>query len=88
MGCFFKRLKGIAITNVFQKVLNEFDRKPSKIWVEKGSEFYNRSMTSLLQNNDRKVSIYNKGKYAAVERLIRTFKNKIYKYMTSVSKSV
>ena len=28
------------------------------------------------------------GKYVVVERFIKTLKNKIYKYMTSVSKSV
>ena len=36
--------KGITITNAFQKILKEFNRKPNKIWVHKGSEFYNRSM--------------------------------------------
>ena len=34
--------KGIAITNYFQKLLKESDRKPNKIWVDKGSELYNR----------------------------------------------
>ena len=38
--------KGITITNVFQKILDDSDRKPNKIWVEKGSEFYYRSMKS------------------------------------------
>ena len=33
-------------------------------------------------------STNNEGKYAAAERYIRTLKNKIYKYMTSVSKKV
>ena len=38
--------KGITITNVFQKILDDSDRKPNKIWVDKGSEFYYRSMKS------------------------------------------
>ena len=38
--------KGITITNDFQKILNESNRKPNKIWVDKGSAFYNRSMKS------------------------------------------
>ena len=46
-----KDKKGIAITNAFQKVLDESNRKPNKIWVDRGSEFYNRSMKSFLQNN-------------------------------------
>ena len=40
--------KGITITNVFKKVLDESKRKPSKIWVDKGSEFYNRSIKSFF----------------------------------------
>ena len=41
--------KGITITNAFQKILKESNRKPNKIWVDKGSEFYNRSMKSWLE---------------------------------------
>ena len=36
--------KGITITNNFQKILNESNRKQNKIWLDKGSEFYYRSM--------------------------------------------
>ena len=38
-----KDKKGISIANAFQKILKESDRKPNKIWVDKGSEFYNNS---------------------------------------------
>ena len=38
--------KDMAITNTFQKVLDESNRKSNKIWVDKCSEFYNRSMKS------------------------------------------
>ena len=44
MGYALKDKKGIAITNAFQKVLDESKCKPNKIWLDKGSEFYNRSM--------------------------------------------
>ena len=36
-----KDKKGITITNAFQKIFKEYDRKPNKIWVDKGSEFFN-----------------------------------------------
>ena len=39
-----KRLKRVTNNNAFQECLDESDRKPNKIWVDKGSEFYNRSM--------------------------------------------
>ena len=34
--------KGITITNAFQKILDGSKHKPDNIWVDKGSEFYNR----------------------------------------------
>ena len=36
----------ITITNAFQKFLKESNRKPNKIWADKGSEFNNRAMKS------------------------------------------
>ena len=36
-----KDKKGISIVNGFQKIINNSKRKPNKIWVDKGSEFYN-----------------------------------------------
>ena len=57
------------------------------MWVEKGSEFYNRSIKSWLEKNDTEMnSIHNEGKCDVVERFFRTLKNKIYKYMNSISK--
>ena len=38
-----KDKKGISIANAFQKVLDKSERKPNKIWVDKGSEFHNSS---------------------------------------------
>ena len=89
-GLFVKKIKkGITISNAFQKILDQSNRKPNKIWVDKGSEFYNRSMKSFLQNNDTEMcSTHNEGKSVVAERFIRTLKNKIYKYMNSVSKDV
>ena len=31
--------KGISIVDAFQKILDDSNRKPNKIWVDKGSEF-------------------------------------------------
>ena len=55
----------------------------------KGSEIYNRSMKSWLEKRDMEMySTHNKAKFVVTERFIRTLKNRIYKYMTSISKSV
>ena len=45
-----KDKRGITITNAFQKVLHESNQKPNKIWVDKGSEFHNRSMKNSYNN--------------------------------------
>ena len=59
------------------------------IRVVKGSEFYNNSFKKWLQNDDIVMySTLNEGKSVVAERFIRTLKNKIYKYMTSISKNV
>ena len=81
--------KGVSIVNAFQSILKKSNRKPNKIWVDKGSEFYNNYFKKWLQDNDIVMySTHNEGKSVATERFIRTIKNKIYKYMTSISKNV
>ena len=78
-----------TISNAFVKILDESKRKPNKLWVDKGGEFYHRSMKSSLQNNDIEMySTHNEENSIATERFIRIFKNKIYKYITSISKIV
>ena len=81
-----KDKKEYTIINAFQKILGESNRKPNKIWVDKGSGFYNRSMQSFLQNNGIEMySMHNEEKSVVAGR---TLKSKIYKYMTSISKNV
>ena len=43
-----KDRKGITIAHAFQKILKESNRKPNKIWVDKGSEFCNRFVKKWL----------------------------------------
>ena len=58
--------------------MNESNRKPNKILVDKGSKFYNRSMKSLLEKNAIEMySVHNGGKSVVAERFIGNLKNKI-----------
>ena len=53
--------------------------------VDNESEFYNRSMKSWLQDNNIEMySTHNEEKFVVSEGFIRTLKNKIDKYMTSI----
>ena len=83
-----KDKKGISIVNAFQKIISK-ERKPNKIWVDQGSEFYNKSFKDFLKiNNIKMYSTYNEGKSVVAERCIRSSKNKIFNHMTAVSKNV
>ena len=84
-----KDKKGITITNAFQKILGDSNRKPKKIWVDKGSEFYNNSFKKWLKNNYIEIySTRNKGKFLIAERFIRTLKKKVFKHRTAISENV
>ena len=83
-----KDKKDVSIVAAFQSILKQSNRKPNKIWVDKGSEFYNASFKKWLRDNDTVMySTNNEGKSVVAERFIRTLKSNICKYMTSISKS-
>ena len=72
-----KDKKGVTIASVFQKVLDKSDCKPNKIWVDKGSKFYNRSMKLWLKDNYIEMySTHNQEKSVAAERFITNLKLK------------
>ena len=84
-----KDQKGVTIVDAFQKILDDSNRKPNKIWIDKGCEFYNNSFKTWLKDNDIEMySIHNEEKSVAAERFIRTLMPKIDKYRTSVSKNI
>ena len=84
-----KDKKGVSIVNAFQKILDSSKRKPNKIWVDQGSEFYNNVFKKFLKDSNLSMySTYNEGESVVAERFIKTLKNKIYKQMTAISKNV
>ena len=63
--------KGTSIVAAFQSILKQSNRKPNKIWVDKGSEFYNASFKKWLQDNDIVMySTHNEGKSVVAEKFI------------------
>ena len=65
-----KDKKRITITNAFQKNLDEWGHEPNKLWVDKGSKFYSRSMKLWFQDNDIKMySTHNEGKSVKEQNL-------------------
>ena len=84
-----KDKKGTSITNAFNKIIKQSNRKPNKTLVDQGGEFYNRDFKKWLSSNDIIMySTFNEGKSVVAERFIRTLKNKLYKHMTATGKNV
>ena len=83
-----KDKKRTSIVNAFKKIISN-RRKPNKMWVDQGSEFYNQSFKDFLKiNNTEMYSTYNVGKSAVAERFIGTLKNKIFKHITAIQQNV
>ena len=57
------------------------ERKPEKMWVDKGKEFYNKDVKDLIEF----YSTENEEKSSVVERWIRTMKEKMWKYFSAKS---
>ena len=84
-----KDKKGISIVNAFNNIIKQSNRKPNKIWVDQGGEFYNNVFKKWLSDNGIIMySTYNEGESVIAERFIRTLKNKLYKHMTANGKNV
>ena len=47
-----KDKKGISIVNAFNKIIKQSNRKPNKVWVDQGGEFYNNVFEKWLSDND------------------------------------
>ena len=83
-----KNKSGLSITNGFKTILSE-GRKPEKLWVDRGSEFYNKTFKSLLKEyGTRKAasgielhSTYSDLKAVFIERFNRTLLHIINKPM-------
>ena len=73
---------GKSVASVLKTIFKE--RKPEKMWVEKGKEFYNKDVKDLIEL----YSTENEEKSSLVERWIRTMKEKMWKYFSVYSTNV
>ena len=83
-----KDKKGITIRNALEKI---FKQKKSKfLWTDRGTEFYNKQVQDLLNENNIKLYSTNNSeiKSAVIERFNRTFKNMMYKKFTENNNTI
>ena len=73
---------GKSVASALKHIFEE--RKPEKMWVDKGKEFYNKDVKDLIEL----YSTENEEKASVVERWIRTMKEKMCKYFSAKSTNV
>ena len=77
-----KNKTGKSIVEAFNSLSET--KKPKKLWVDNGSEFYNKIFKKWLNDNNIEMySTFNEGKAVVIERFNRTLKNKMFKYFTA-----
>ena len=78
-----KTLRGDEMVNAFQRIIRETDEKPEILRTDQGSEYKNHSFNNLLNENKIKhLYTYYETKANYAERVIKTIKNKIMKYLS------
>ena len=73
---------GKSVASALKIIFEE--RRPEKMWVDKGKEFYNKDVKDLITL----YSTEDEEKASVVERWIRTMKEKMWKYFTTKSTNV
>ena len=73
---------GKSVASALKTIFKE--RKPGKMWVDKGKELYNKDVKELIEL----YSTENEEKSRVVERWIRTMKERMWKYFTDNNTSV
>ena len=77
-----KTKTGKEVAQAFRKLF--LSGHPSRLWTDKGTEFHNRQLKSVLEaNNVMLYSTENEEKSSVVERWNRTMKTIMWKYFTA-----
>ena len=91
-----KHKDGLSVSNAFKEIMKKSNRKPNKLWVDQGKEFYNEHMYKLFKfkkedilekdkNGEYKnqiYSVFNASKNPTIERFNKTLTNKLWKQFT------
>ena len=78
-----KNKKGPSLVEAFKIILSS-GHKPEKFIMDQGTEFFNKHFKALLKDEDIELyNMYNETKASVVERLIRTLKTRMWRYLTA-----
>ena len=76
-----KDKRRISIVNAFQKILDGSNRKPNKIWLHQGGEFYDKVFKRYLEiNNIEMHSACNEGDLLLLKDLLELWKTRFLRH--------
>jgi hypothetical protein len=76
--------KGKTVLEAFEQIVESAGRKPGRLWVDQGKEFYNKHMDEWIKENGIiRYSTHGEHKSAVVERFNRTLKSIMWKRFTA-----
>ena len=82
-----KNKKGITVAEAFKKIFRK-GRKPKKLWVDKGKEFWNKEVKAVMDENGvERYSTENEEKSSVVERWNRTIKERMWKMFSATNET-
>ena len=84
-----KDKKTESVSLAFDEIFKKSERKPEKLWTDKGSEFVSKHFKDFLKKN--KIILYhtqNEEKSSVVERWNRTMKNKMWKMFSANNNTI
>jgi transposase InsO family protein len=74
-----KSKSGTEVADALNDIITSSGRKPTHVWSDKGTEFYNEHVKKLVEL----ISTENEEKSCVVERWNRTEKDRMFKYFTA-----
>ena len=78
-----KNKRGDTVAEAFKSIFEE-GRKPKKLWVDKGKEFWNKDVKAVMDEEGvERYSTENEEKSAVVERWNRTIKERMWKMFSA-----
>ena len=91
-----KHKDGLSVANAFKDIIKKSKRKPNKLWVDQGKEFYNEHMYKLFRFKKEDIlekdadgeyknqiySVFNASKNPVIERFNRTLTNRLWRRFT------
>ena len=81
-----KNKTAASILNAVKSIVESSGRTPEKIWVDRGSEFYNKDFEKWIKSkNIVMYSTYGESKSVIVERFIRTLKDMMTREFTETN---